>query len=103
MASNNFHRLFDCPVWTHDHAGIETDKLKEYILSVQKNDPNGRKVSNVEGWQSNFQHLQTPDSLRRGHEGSEDLCGITNLEKCKLCPQHNPSVRLDFREDFVQA
>ena len=61
MASNNFHRLFDCPVWAHDHAGIETDKLKEYILSVQKNDPNGRKVSNVEGWQSNFQHLQTPE------------------------------------------
>ena len=61
MASNNFYNLFDCPVWMHDHAGIEQDKLKEHILSVQKNDPKGRTVSNVEGWQSGFQNLQSPE------------------------------------------
>ena len=57
----HFISLFDCPIFTHDHASIDNNKLKEYILSVQKNNPKGRKVSNVEGWQSDFQDTQTPE------------------------------------------
>ena len=59
-----FTSLFECPIWIHDQSDIDNNKLKEYILSVQKNDPKGREVSNVSGWQSDFQYPQTPEFIQ---------------------------------------
>ena len=56
----HFISLFDCPVWAHDHAGIDNDKLKNFINKYTETNQ-GRLVSNNGGYQSNSLHLQTPE------------------------------------------
>ena len=60
QSMKHFTSLFDSPIWSHDHAGIEQDKLKDYLLYLKSKDK-GRVVSNSQGWQSNPLHLQTPE------------------------------------------
>ena len=56
----HFISLFDCPVWAHDHAGIDNDKLKQFITTYQSTQK-GRTRSNSGGYQSLFLNLQTPE------------------------------------------
>jgi uncharacterized protein (TIGR02466 family) len=56
----HFTSLFDCPVWAHDHAGIDNDKLKYFINNYTENNK-GRVVSNNGGYQSDCLYLQTPE------------------------------------------
>lgn len=56
----HFISLFDCPIWAHDHAGIDNDKLKQFITTYQSTQK-GRRVSNSGGYQSNSLYLQTPE------------------------------------------
>ena len=60
QSMKHFTSLFDAPIWSHDHAGVEEDKLKDFILDLKSKDK-GRIVSNNQGWQSNPLHLQTPE------------------------------------------
>jgi len=57
---NTFNSLFDCPVFSHDHAGIDDAFLKSYILNLRQIDK-GRTVSNKNGWQSNLADLRSPE------------------------------------------
>ena len=45
--------LFPTPVWTIDNCGVsDRDKMIEFCHHVKAEDPDGRKSSNLGGWQS---------------------------------------------------
>lgn len=44
--------IFPTPVWVEDNAGIDREKLLEFVNVVRKEDPEGREISNNGGWQS---------------------------------------------------
>lgn len=57
---NSFNRLFDCPLFAHDHAGINDKQLKDYVYNLRDNSK-GRIVSNSGGWQSDNVNLKAPE------------------------------------------
>lgn len=44
--------LFPTPLWTFEKCGVDRDKLLEFVNFVKSEDPEGRKITNVGGWQS---------------------------------------------------
>tara|TARA_X000000368_G_C23018996_1_gene707099 strand:- start:1137 stop:1724 length:588 start_codon:yes stop_codon:yes gene_type:complete len=54
------HLFFSTPVWTSkiDNFDLVNKEILEYILSLQKSDPNGVVKSNFHGWHSNDFNLK---------------------------------------------
>jgi uncharacterized protein (TIGR02466 family) len=44
--------IFPTPVWIDDAIGVDKEKILNFVHRVKTEDPDGRKVSNIGGWQS---------------------------------------------------